>query len=811
MDGHQHNAAAILLPHFAWPVIATKFLAAQKINLMTFKESICVAVVGCSLLTIFPVPAGELPRVFANSDRIRYDSQCLTIDGKDVFIFSGAFHYFRCPKPLWPDRFQKIKAAGFNCVETYVPWNWHERNRPAGLKDYSQVNLTDLEDFLKLAESFGLYVIIRPGPYICAEWDTGGFPQWLMTEKPAQPLRKEIWLRTDDPVYLDWCRHWYDAVCPVIARHQITRKPPGQPGVILFQIENEYDFVKPKLSEDIMRNQLRALAGCARTNGIDVPLFTCLTHAVRGAEDPLLRQVFDACNFYPLWKVDGIQEKIDLLRREQPDAPLATAELQGGWFAKVGGKLSEEQDGLSAAQINNLTLFVIQNGETILNYYMLFGGTNPGDWAARGMISSYDYTAPIRECGGVDDRYQRVWAIGQMLREHGSRLARAVAVDVEADTAQKDVTVVARRAADGGLYFFVRTSQHVEPRAGEAVVKETNAGGPAIKFAYELEPFGSKILYLPTGVSNAAQGEWLPRTAPNIARPANLPPAMAIAIARYQNDPGPSHWTKLQRCEDLARAGIYDSRFLFYQTKGSCPSGMRLIFEYPSSDAILANIDGKPAARIEGNGARSVFKLPAGKSAVRLLYENCGHDNGYVKMENPRGILSAGLLPLLPATDDAKTNFTSFPTNETEVLPKAEPQSLSFGEPRGAEQEWWRPGFNDARWPQVSIGTNQPTTNTAQLTWYRMRFVLPAPVAGIWIPWQLHLDARGNGFLYLNGHNIGRYWQAGPQHDFFLPECWLNFGPGKSNNLTLSLRPLDHGVAIRSAVIEPHARLAEFR
>ena len=149
-------------------------------------------------------PATAMPaRVFPHPDRIRYDGQCLTIEGKDVFIYSGAFHFFRCPKELWANRFQKIKAAGFNCVETYVPWNWCERELPASLNDFSKVNLTDFDDFLTMAEQFGLYVIVRPGPYICAEWDTGGFPQWLCrrsrrircgTTSGCAPTIRCIWL-----------------------------------------------------------------------------------------------------------------------------------------------------------------------------------------------------------------------------------------------------------------------------------------------------------------------------------------------------------------------------------------------------------------------------------------------------------------------------------------------------------------------------------------------------------------------------------------------------------------------------------------
>src|SRR5271169_5044537 len=95
------------------------------------------------------------PRPFLHPDRIKYDGHCLTIDGKDMFVYSGAFHYFRCPKPLWHDRFQKIKDAGFNTVETYVAWDWHERQMPSGLNDFSKVDLTDLDDWLKMAEDFG--------------------------------------------------------------------------------------------------------------------------------------------------------------------------------------------------------------------------------------------------------------------------------------------------------------------------------------------------------------------------------------------------------------------------------------------------------------------------------------------------------------------------------------------------------------------------------------------------------------------------------------------------------------------------------
>lgn len=728
-------------------------------------------------------PAGAEPaRTFAHPDRIRYDSQCLTIDGKDIFIYSGAFHYFRCPKGLWPDRFQKIKDAGFNTVETYVPWNWCEQQMPAGTNDFSKVDLKDLDDWLTMAEQYGFYVIVRPGPYICAEWDTGGFPQWLLTKRPAKPLRSDGWLRTDDPVFLSWSKHWYDAVCPVIAKHQITRKAPGQPGVILFQVENEYDL-GPKFADDVKLNHVKALAEDAWSDGIDVPLVSCWTRQVRGSTDPVVRQIFDCCNFYPRWGVLDTLPEMQKLRREQPDALMGTTELQGGWFAKVGGILSEDQDGVTASQINNLTLFVIQNGETLLNYYMLFGGTNPDDWTARDLPTTYDYNAPIRECGGVGDRYQRVWAIGHMLQEHGGDLVRSRMVNCDVTTSQKDVAVVERRAPDGGRYFFIRTLQHKESRQGAATVRETNAT-TELTFNYDLEPFGAKVLYVPPGVNSAEQGEWLPKEAPPIERPAVVPAGVAITSAKMRTDPGPARWTKLKSGEDLARAGMDDSHFIFYRATVSCTNDVDLQVNYPKGDAVLAAVNTVPAVSKGGGKSASTFSLAPGKDAVQLLYENHGHANFGGDIDAACGIQSAN--------------------------PEGQPAALlSFGRPAGDEKQWWQPGLKDKKWTAVTIGGAKATNSL--LTWYRMNFALPSPQTGEWVPWRLHLMASGNGFLYLNGHPLGRYWDVGPQHDFFLPECWLHFGNGRANNLTLNLRPTKNGGGIQSATVEPYSQFAEKR
>jgi hypothetical protein len=610
------------------------------------------------LCVFFMLPMrSEEPRSFLSPERIRYDAQCLTIDGKDTLVYSGSFHYFRCPKELWHDRFQKIRDAGFNTVETYTPWNWHEREMPDSPDDFGQITgLRDFDEWLDQAEDFGFYVIVRPGPYICAEWDNGGFPLWLSVLKtPAAPLHKEGWMRSDDPVFLAWTKHWFDAVCPIIAKHQITRKAPGQSGVILVQVENEYDSAK--FSDEIKINQIKALAQCARADGIDVPLITCWTKQVRGSRDPALRQVFDCCNFYPRWNVSrelGMQ--ISKLRREQPDAPLATTELQGGWLSVVAGKLSDQQDGLTAALIQNITLYAWQMGETIINYYMLFGGTDFDDWGGFNITTTYDYNAPIRENGGVGERYQRVQALGQMVREHGAKLTRSQPVEIDAKTADADVAIVERRATDGSRYFFVRTDNHDAPRAGTAHVKEK--AGPEFSFDYKLEPFGSLVLYLPSGESDARQGQWLPRPAPLIKRPSDLPAPVIINKAQRLADPLPSAWTPLANREPIEAHGVWDSHFVYYRIpvhSRLANSITAIAIEVQAGDAVIGSAGGKslPAA-VSQDKKHFTFAVPSAAENLTVLHDKHGHRNGPKGMETGTAY---GLLAVEGAGQNAPLEF----------------------------------------------------------------------------------------------------------------------------------------------------------
>jgi hypothetical protein len=762
---------------------------------------------GLALAALAPL-RGET-KVFAQPGRVRYDGQCLTLEGRDVLIWSGTFQYFRCPKPLWRERFQKIKAAGCNAVETYVPWNWHERAAPASVDDFSQVDLSDLRDWLRMAhDEFGLYTIIRPGPYICAEWDQGGFPRWLFTKKPAGAAGRP-WLRSDDPVFLAWSVHWLKAVCPVVAAEQVTRKAPGHGGVILFQIENEYDFA-PDIPAAERAPHLRALYQSVVAGGIDVPIFTCWTAQCRDSADPELSQVFDAFNAYPRFQIDTTAKSLAKIQADQPDAPAMISELQGGWFGQVGGKLSEDQPGLTPEEFTAHTLLAIQDGATLLNTYVLFGGTNFGGWGGRGQTTSYDYDAPIREDGGVGAKYAAFAAIGRMLQRYGPELARSHPVNCQAETGEPEVTVAARRGRGGAAYLFFRNHSVAKAHRGTAIVWLENTGEASIE--YDLGPFGFKVLRLPPKVAEAKQGEWLPQAVREPARPARLPDPVRPAAAESRPDPGATDEVPAPAGALLPALGVYDARPVEYRAdfalaRAEVPPAAELKLARYRDDGAVVEING----RIVASGSVDLVSgdwLRAGPNTIRILYDQRGGFNVGRGIEDQEGLRSVRLARS-PAVGAGAPWALEWKLGRQLGGVAANWAAL----PDGA-QSGWTPLPLDAARPLSRKGSraDAPTGASAALaTWYRVEFALPVAAPGTWVPWHARIDAAGNGSLYLNGENLGRYWETGPQREFYLPECWLKFGPGPKNVLTLCLSPDQRGVALRAVEIDPAADTAEQR
>lgn len=655
--------------------------------------------------------------VFIHPDRIRFDDRCVQIDGKDLFVLSGTFHYFRTPQPLWRDRLQKLKDGGFNCVETYVPWNWHEQEMPASPDDYSKVDMTELEQFLSLADSLGLYSIIRPGPYICAEWSGGGFPQWLMAKKPAQP-KYEVWLQSNDPVFMQWNEHWYKAVCEVVKTHQIQNRPKGQGGVILFQVENEFNRIKwfPK---EAKRDYLEQLTRIARREGIEVPIITCWTSEARNVKEGPLNGVVDMVNSYPRWNIEkNFRRLINQQLKSQPGKPLISGELQGGWYSDVGGKLSHEQDGVAAVQTQNILLYALQRGFCAVNFYMAVGGTNFDDWAARDITTTYDFAAAIGEDGTLTERYYRLQALAPFIYQHGTRIARAKELYPAYSTTDTLVQLALRQTADGDRYYFIRTEDYSRRHEGTIQVD-------GLSIPFHLEPFGSMVYFVE-------------HDAP-------------ITMGTIE-DPLPTRWQPVTQ-KELRR------HLTYYRTYA--PSGSLLqvgrtskgIVNGSSADEVMVWADGKNIEKENENEEYVSFRLPKCKRKqveVLMLYD-------------PKGLHHH-------TNKQVEEHWNIGPT-----YVKANGKELSL-EMACTERET---GIRLSQSTQITQRDRPYCVNL--LTWHVGTF---APVTADAVC-HLHIKHTGNGFLYVNGHPIGRVWEEGPQRDYYIPECWLH--KDKPNHVAVSL------------------------
>ena len=594
------------------------------------------------MIVHFAVEAQTLPeKQFFHPDRVKYDKDCFTIEGKDIFILSAAFHYFRCPQELWRDRFRKIKEAGFNTVETYVPWNWHERNMPKSVDDYSQCNFDDLKAWLHMAhEEFGLYTIVRPGPFICAEWAGGAYPRWLAKFCPDS-YDTSFWLRSNHPEHMKWSEHWYNAVCRVFSEEQLTRKQPGEKGIIMVQLENEYIYFD--MESEKKEEFLRVLSDACIRNGIDVPLFTCVTPEVRGSHDPVISQLFDMDNQYVWWNMHEAKSRIEKLKAEQPNAPAFVCELQGGWFSTVGGRLSEDSY-LDGRHARGMALMAMAGGSTGLNYYMFFGGTHFAGWGARRMTTTYDYGAPLKENGGVGEKYAAVKGIGEVVDKFGGLLVRSRPVRFDVQGAD-NLTIGIRRAADGTLFVFLLNRD--KKQAFRQLVNLTVEGKP-MRIDCQLAALDSKLLVVHAGTDMV---EWYPREQTLPERPVALPLPITITDVWRKDEDFRGDWIPLRKGKSLPELGVNDCRYSMYRsqvnlTQKEVDRYGSLVFELFTGDPVYVRVNGEFAERVSKDELDNTFivsgLLHKGVNEIIAIYENRGHAHGYRPMEELSGVKQAG-------------------------------------------------------------------------------------------------------------------------------------------------------------------------
>jgi beta-galactosidase len=310
------------------------------------------------------------------------------MDNKPFRILSGALHYFRVVPDYWEDRLLKLKAMGLNTVETYVAWNLHEP-QPG---EFCFSGMLDIERFVRLAGDLGLKVIVRPGPYICAEWEFGGLPAWLL----ADPQMK---LRCSYPPYLEAVHRFFSELLPRLAPLQTTHGGP----IIAVQVENEYG------SYGCDKDYLRYLEELTRAQDIDVLLFTSDGPTDSMLQGGTLPHLLKVANFG-----SNAERGFAKLREYQPEGPLMCGEFWNGWFDHWGTKHHTRAADDAAAVLDA----ILAQGASV-NIYMFHGGTNFGFMNGANhhgeeylpTVNSYDYDAPLSESGDPTPKFYAFQAV----------------------------------------------------------------------------------------------------------------------------------------------------------------------------------------------------------------------------------------------------------------------------------------------------------------------------------------------------------------------------------------------------------------
>ena len=351
---------------------------------------------------------GIFPPAPAARAAIDFDGRGFLLHGRRTPLISAGLEYARVPHALWRDRLQRLQRAGFNCVEIYTFWNWHEPQE--GKFDFSGDH--DLDAFLKLVHQMGLYAIVRVGPYFCAEWDSGGYPVWLRF-KPG------VLVREDNPQFEAAVDHFWDKLLPIVAANQIHRGG----AVVLVQLENEHPLGWGK---EMPNGYFTHLRDKALSLGLEVPYFFSGLHH---GSDPAGDRSWDSVGRKNPW---------------------FSTEFWSVWYDHYGPRPED------ADTYERRTWKIWAYGGGGYNYYMAYGGTNFGYTNNNEDAASYDYGAAVGQAGDLRPLFYRFKRIAWFARSFPEILENSVNADAtfQGVATSPAVRVTARRSPSGSLVFL---------------------------------------------------------------------------------------------------------------------------------------------------------------------------------------------------------------------------------------------------------------------------------------------------------------------------------------------------------------------
>ncbi|KAF8403035.1 hypothetical protein HHK36_011130 [Tetracentron sinense] len=638
---------------------------------------------------------------------VSYDHRALVIDGKRRVLISGSIHYPRSTPEMWPDLVQKSKDGGLDVIETYVFWNLHEPVQ----HQYNFEGRNDLVKFIKTVAQAGLYVHLRIGPYVCAEWNYGGFPIWLHFIPGIQ-------FRTDNEPFKTEMQRFTAKIVDMMKQEKLYASQGGP--IILSQIENEYGNIDGAYGS-AAKSYINWAASMATSLDTGVPWVMCQQ---ANAPDPII----NTCNgFY-----------CDQFTPNSDKKPKMWTENWSGWFLPFGGAVPYRP-------VEDLSFAVarfFQRGGTFQNYYMYHGGTNFGHSTGGPFIStSYDYDAPIDEYGLVrqpkwghlKDLHKAIklcekalvatdptfTSLGPNIEAHvyktGSGICSAFLANVGS---QSDANVT----FNGNSYRLPAWSVSVLPDCKNVVYNTAKINSQAIKPTFGRQS-SKDVVYS----SGAFQSGWSWINEP-------------VGISRS------SAFTKLGLLEQInTTADVSD--YLWYslstEIQGDEPflqDGSQAVLHVESLGHVLhafinGNLAGSGIGK-SGNAKVTLEKpitLVSGKNTIDLLSLTVGLQN-YGAFFDTWGAGITGPVKLKGFNNGTSVDLSSYQWTYQIGL-KGEELGLSGG--------------SSSKWISLStLPKNQP------LIWYKTNFDAPGgnePIA-------IDFTGLGKGEAWVNGQSIGRYW-----------------------------------------------------
>ncbi|KAF8396486.1 hypothetical protein HHK36_018109 [Tetracentron sinense] len=639
---------------------------------------------------------------------VSYDGRAITIDGERRVLLSGSIHYPRSTPEMWPELIRKAKEGGLDAIETYVFWNAHEPHR----RQYDFTGHLDLLRFLKTVRDEGLYAVLRIGPYVCAEWNYGGFPVWLHNMPGVE-------LRTANSVFMNEMQNFTSLIVDMVKDEKLFASQGGH--IIIAQIENEYGNVISSYG-DAGKAYLDWCANMAESLDVGVPWVMC-------QEPDAPQSMINTCNG---WYCDSFTPK-------NPNSPKMWTENWTGWFKGWGTKDAHR----TAEDVAYAVARFFQSGGTFQNYYMYHGGTNFGRTAGGPYIAtSYDYDAPIDEYGNLNQpKWGHLKELHLLLKSMEKVLTNG---DVNTTDFGNSVSVTAfdfngtsscffgnaNSTADANITF--QGNQYVVPAWSVSILPDCK------KEVYNTARVNTQTSLM---VKKVDEAENEPMSLNWVWRPEHIKDTILQAK-------GPIVAKQLLEQKAVANDA---SDYLWYMSSVDVDEndliwGEGTTLRVNSSGHVLhAYINGKHIGSQWSNDGISSFvlekqvKLKHGTNQITLLSVTLGLKNFGPKFD----LIQTGIVGPVELTgkkDDEKI-IKDLSSNKWvyKVGLHGEEMELYNVESRHA-----------SRWNSEELPINK------MMTWYKTTFKPPLGTD----PVVVNLEGMNKGHAWVNGQSIGRFWPS---------------------------------------------------